>query len=306
MIPPLERRLQLITGKGGTGKTTLAAALALAHAARGRRPLLVELGHRASLVRVLDVDAVDHEVREVVPGVHATNIELPRATEALLRRALPSRITARALRSAPVRTFLDAAPGVGEVATLERLRHFVDDSDFDPILVDGDATGHTRMLFALHGVLESLGVGGAIAALLARISGVFADPTLAAVHLASLPTALAIEETLELWDELRGSQRVAMGYVLLDRVEGLGAAPLDRAAATALEARAAASAPEVASALGLLRIDDDRRIRADATRDLLARRGIVALPVADLEDAPLDRATLRGIGLALLEVEPRA
>ncbi|MDQ3036582.1 MAG: ATPase, partial [Myxococcota bacterium] len=45
-VDPRARRLQLITGKGGVGKSTVVAALALAWAERGRRPLVVELGHR--------------------------------------------------------------------------------------------------------------------------------------------------------------------------------------------------------------------------------------------------------------------
>lgn len=306
VIRPLERRLQLLTGKGGTGKTTLAAALALAHASRARRPLVVELGHRASLVRVLGVDAIGPEPREVAPGVHATNLDVHHATAALVGRTLPSGITTRALRAGPVRTFLDAAPGVGEIATLDRIAHFVAQTDFDPILVDGDATGHTRMLFSIHGVLGSLGVRGPVAALLDRVEGIFANEELAAVHVASLPTALAIEETLELWDELRASGRVAIGHVLLDRVEGETARDADPEALRTLEARLAGPAPGLASALALLRADHERLERTLALVARLAARGIGVLPVPDLEDRTLDHATLRALGRGLLDAEARA
>lgn len=304
MVPPLERRLQLVTGKGGTGKTTLVAALALAHAARGKKPLAVELGHRASLVRVLDVEAIDHVPREVAPGVWATNLDVHHATEALVSRVLPGRVTRRVLRSGPIRTFLDAAPGVGEVATLDRLRHFVDETDFDPILVDGDATGHTRMLFALHDVLASLGVGGAIAALLDRIAAVFASSADAAVHLVTLPTALSIEETVELWRELRAGGRVALGHVLLDRVEGTAASALDADAIGGLEAKLEGTA--LASAVALLRVDHERFARAEALRAQLGEHGITALPVADVDAPGLDRGMLRALGLALLDRGARA
>lgn len=306
MPRPLERRLQLFTGKGGTGKTTLVAALALAHAARGRRPLVVELGHRASLAAVLGVGEIGPEPREVVPSLFATNLDVHHATEALVRRSLPSRVTSRALRSAPIRTFLDAAPGVGEVATLDRLAHFVDGTDFDPILVDGDATGHTRMLFALHGVLEGLGVGGPIGLLLEHVSGVFADPALAAVHIASLPTALATEETLELREALRASGRVAMGHVLLGRVEGADALALDAAAIAALEARLAPTAPTLASCVGLLRVARERGERAALLRRRLAEHGVTALVVPERPASTLGAEGLRALGRALLEEEARA
>ena len=52
----LDRRLLMFTGKGGVGKTTIVASLALEAARRGRRPLIVELGHRASMESVFGVD----------------------------------------------------------------------------------------------------------------------------------------------------------------------------------------------------------------------------------------------------------
>lgn len=301
MTRPFARRLQLVTGKGGTGKTTLVAALGLAHAARGKRPLLVELGHRASLSEVL-AGPIAHAPREVAPGVHATNVDARAATQALVQRALPSRrMTTRALDAGPVRTFLDAAPGVTEIATLDRLRALVDETDFDPILVDGDATGHTKMLFALHDTFAALGVGGPLEALLDRMSHLFASPTSAAVHVASLPTRLAVEETLELWRALSESGRVAMGHVVLDRVEGLDARDLDPSMVAERE-RAAAGTP-LASALGLLRIDQERWARAESLRGLLASHAIEALVAPEIDDPRLDVEALTALGTSVLDQE---
>jgi anion-transporting ArsA/GET3 family ATPase len=295
--PPLFRRVQLVTGKGGTGKTTLVAALALAHAARGRRPLVVELGHRASLPRVLGTAETAHDVIEILPRVHATNIDARRATTETVQRATRSSFATRALRVGPVRTFLDAAPAVTEVATLDRIRAFVDETDFDPILVDGDATGHTRMLFALHDVLASLGVSGPVAAILERTSRIFADETTAAVHVTTIPTALAIEEAVELWTELDASGRVALGHLLLDRVEG---APLEDASrARELEEGMAATTPGLASAIALLRADDAAFAQTRMHVRALARRGIGAIEIAEVERS-LDRDTLCAIGERVL------
>lgn len=300
MSPPLERRLQLFTGKGGTGKTTLVAALGLAHAARGRRPLLLELGHRASLAPVLGAGAIDHQVREVVPGVFATNLDPREAVRALVERALPTRVTGRLLRSGPVRVFLDAAPGVVEVATLDRIRHLVDETDFDPVLVDADATGHTRMLFALHDVLASLGVRGAIATLLDRVTGLFASPEIAATHLTTLPTSLALEETLELWRELRATGQVALGHALVNRVEGGEAEDFDEGELASRE-RSLATDPALASAVALLRVDAERWARASTVRDRLRDHGAEPRLVAEIDAPVLDRDHLREIGLRLLE-----
>lgn len=292
---PFERRLQLFTGKGGTGKTTLVAALGLAHAARGKKPLLVELGHRASLTDVFGV-AIDHAEREVRPGLWATNLAPSAAVEAMVERALPSRVARSFLGARPVRTFVDAAPGVIEVATLDRLRALVVESDFDPILVDADATGHTQMLLALPDVLGSLGVQGPIAALLDEIMGVLAQAKSAATHLAAIPTHLAVEETIDLWEGLARTRRVALGHVVLGRVEGRDAASLDR---EALAARAAGASGPHASALALLVADARRWARADEARRALGARGIEVRLVDEVE-GPLDEEALRAIGMRLL------
>jgi hypothetical protein len=292
--PPLLRRLQLVTGKGGTGKTTLVAALALAHAAHGRRPLVVELGHRASLPRVLATSAVGHDVVEVLPRLYATNIDVRRATIETIGRATQSSLAARAMRVGAVRTFLDAAPAVTEVATLDRIRHFVDGTDFDPVLVDGDATGHTRMLFALHDVLASLGVSAAVATILERTSSLFADAAMAAVHVTAIPSALAVEEALELWTELAQSGRVALGHLVLGRVEGK---PLeDPARARELEERMATTRPGLASAIALLRDDDDAFARTRVHAATLARRCIEAIEIPELDTGSLDRDALLAMG----------
>jgi arsenite-transporting ATPase len=304
VIAPLLRRLQLVTGKGGTGKTTLVAALGLAHAASGKKPLLVELGHRASLgahFRSASASAIGHEPRVVSPGVCAVNVDADLATRELVLRSLPGRRFARyALDAAPVRAFLGAAPAVAEVATLDRLRHFVDDTDFDPILVDGDATGHARMLFGVSGVLGGLGASGPVGALTERFSSVFADPELAAVHVVALPTSLAVEETLALRESLASSGRVALGHTFLNRVEGAVSRGLAIAQLSAIEERIAMSDRVLASEVALLRVDREHGVRADALGKRLAVDGALPLRVDERAPSELDVAGLLEIGATVL------
>jgi anion-transporting ArsA/GET3 family ATPase len=67
--------LQLVTGKGGVGKSSVVAALALRAAKRGKRPLIVELGHRATMQSIFGMDALGHAPVEVGGGVRAMNID---------------------------------------------------------------------------------------------------------------------------------------------------------------------------------------------------------------------------------------
>jgi arsenite-transporting ATPase len=305
VIAPLERRLQLVTGKGGTGKTTLVAALGLAHAARGRKPLLVELGHRASLAAHFAVGAarvaIGHEPSLVHAGVSAVNVDPDEATRELVLRSLPGRRFARyALGAGPVRAFLGAAPAVAEVATLDRLRHFVDETDFDPILVDGDATGHARMLFGVSGVLLGLGASGPVGALTERFSSVFADPALAAVHVVALPTTLAVEETLSLRESLRASGRVALGHTILNRVEGDAARGLSRERLVSMERRLASLDSVVASEIALLRVDAERGAKADVLAQRLEIDGAQPIRVAERPSVELGPAGLVALGTSVL------
>jgi arsenite/tail-anchored protein-transporting ATPase len=307
VIAPLERRLQLVTGKGGTGKTTLALALGLAHAARGKRPLVVELGHRASLGAHFAREAagerlvIGHEPSIVSAGLCAVNVDPDQATRALVLRSLPSRRFARyAMSAAPVRAFLGAAPAVAEVATLDRLRHFVDDTDFDPILVDGDATGHARMLFGVSAVLAGLGASGPVGALMERFASVFADPALAAVHVVALPTSLAVEETLALRESLRSSGKVALGHTILNRVEGGAARGLPLERLRAIEDTLAPRHGALASEVALLRADGERGRRADVLGQRLAVDGALPIRVHERTPAELELEGLAALGLSML------
>ena len=81
---PFDRRVQLFTGKGGVGKTSVVLGLALEAARRGHRPLIVELGHRASVPALLGKDssvAVGYAPVELVPGVFAMNMTLDDALD---------------------------------------------------------------------------------------------------------------------------------------------------------------------------------------------------------------------------------
>ncbi|MBC7173242.1 MAG: hypothetical protein H5U40_12465, partial [Polyangiaceae bacterium] len=141
----LERRLHLFTGKGGVGKSTLVAAIGLALARAGRRPLIVELGHRASIEHILAVPEVRYKPARVAEGLHAMNMDLHASIAEYVRDHLKVRaLGSLALRSSTLRRFFEAAPGVAEVAVLHKLRSLLSQEGvdgFDPILVDLDSTG---------------------------------------------------------------------------------------------------------------------------------------------------------------------
>ncbi|MEM7151538.1 MAG: ArsA-related P-loop ATPase [Myxococcota bacterium] len=225
----LAHRLLLFTGKGGVGKSTVTAALAIEAASRGMRPLVVELGHRATMRSIFRVDEVGFTPRPVGHGVHAMSVEIDKAVVDYMVQHIPSRRTARAIVGNPVLDRLfKAMPAVGEIATVNTLRRLASERDdsgryrWGPILVDLDATGHALMFLELRDVVAHLMGAGPMRALLDDVADLFADPKRTRLNLVTLPDELPVTETLELHEKLKSAGSVTFGRVFVNRVPRTG------------------------------------------------------------------------------------
>lgn len=153
--------LHFVTGKGGTGRTTVALALGLAFARRGQRTLVVELGETGGLARAL---AAPPET-----GLSLASLAAEPALARFLEAYLPSRrLAARAGRSPVLGALLRAAPGTIEIAQLDALVRAQD--DFDRVVVDGEASGQTLSLLDTPKVFVELGAAGIVGERLAQLT----------------------------------------------------------------------------------------------------------------------------------------
>jgi arsenite/tail-anchored protein-transporting ATPase len=278
------------------------AALALEAARRGQRPLVVELGHRASMHGVLGARDIGFEPAPVTHGVWAANIDFDAALADYLGANLPFGSLARAiLDNGVMHRFFHAAPAVAEVITLDRVRRLVDDGSFDPVLVDLDATGHALMLLELPRVLDGLVGSGRLRTLVSRVDALLNDGELACLHLVTLPDELPVMETIELYQTLATEHRVPLGALLVNRMPP---APLGSEAAAQLDQLQAAAGSELADDLGLARRALARISRAEAQLRLLSAE--VPLARVEIRDRPepLSLHALAGIGAGLLERSP--
>ena len=278
---PFATRLSLLTGKGGVGKTTVVAGLAVEAARRGGRPLIVELGHRASMQAVFGVPEVGHAPTQVAEGVHATNIDLDESLRDYVADHVPLPALARRIaESRSLARFFEAAPAVGEVLTLQRIEQLLE-GPWDPVLVDFDATGHALMFLELPRVFEGLDAEGPVRRLLDSFSALLSDPERTRLHLVTLPGRLPVQETIELHARLEREHAVRLGVLFANRVPR----PPSSAAATvdAWRARLPADHPAQVD-LSLL----ERAIgRSAAARAQLERlRAAVPLPLVELPDQP--------------------
>lgn len=191
----LSARLVMVTGKGGTGKTTTAAALAVLGATKGRRVLLCELDMQRPGTTAVFGEMPTHEPREVRPNLFISNIAFREALAAFVRRVVPAgRVVQLVLDNPLVRRFIDVTPGSRELVTLSRIGEYRE--EYDLVIVDMPASGHA---FSLLDILRSA-IGlfrtGPVRHVAQHLRDVLHDDTTHVVFCA-LPEEMVINETLE-------------------------------------------------------------------------------------------------------------
>jgi len=218
MTTLLDREFIFVTGKGGVGKTTIAAALGLAAAARGRRTVVCELGDQHRLSRVFNVTPPrpDQEV-ELVPGLWTTSIE----PDAVLRHWLEVQLHSRALVAVLSRTpvfayFIAAVPGAREVVTLAQAWNLAQpqrwggkESGYDTVIVDAPASGHALGMLRTPRTFGDIARVGTVRRQADRVRSLVTDPEKTGYVTVALPEEMPVTESLELEASLE--EEVGMG-----------------------------------------------------------------------------------------------
>ncbi|HEX5094398.1 MAG TPA: ArsA-related P-loop ATPase, partial [Acidimicrobiia bacterium] len=220
----LDRRLLFFTGKGGVGKSTVAAATALLAASVGRRVLLVEVDAKGDIPAQFERAPVGFEPREIFPGVLAMAMDTEQSLQEYLRLNLRVPVLGRVGPLARALDFVaSAAPGVKEILTIGKICWEVRESiegraDFDIVVVDAAATGHiVAQLGAPEGIRDLVDVGP-VRAQTQWLSEILEDPALTAVNVVTTPEEMPVAETIELVQRIRAETSVPLGSVIVNRV----------------------------------------------------------------------------------------
>jgi anion-transporting ArsA/GET3 family ATPase len=277
----LSRRLLLVTGKGGTGKTSVAAALGVLAAREGRRTLVVELGNSGALRELLAGDAPAPsakrrgEPERVSERLFVLSLVPELALEEYLGLQLHLRAMARAIvGNAAFHRFLDAAPGWRELITLGKLWHLASLEErgaprWPLIVVDAPATGHGLSLLSVPSVIVDTVRMGPLRRNTDRVQELLTDAARTWVVPVTLPEELPTNETLELRARVT-ELGLGLGPVIANGVEPpLGLAQPERALAAV--ARLPRSAPgPLADPEVLVAAARHRLARSEMQREYLA------------------------------------
>ena len=220
----LGRRLLFFTGKGGVGKSTVTAAMALLAAGQGKRVLVVESDSKGNLTDLFERPPVGFEPRQVQPGIFAMTI----STEASLREYLKLNLRIPVLgHLGPLAKVLDfvatAAPGVKEILTIGKVCWEVRESlegraDWDLVIVDAAATGHIVGQLDAPRAIQDLVSVGMVRQQTDWMVEILSDPALTALNIVATPEEMPVNETIELVERARSQLSVPLGALVVNRV----------------------------------------------------------------------------------------
>jgi len=220
----LDRRLLFVTGKGGVGKSTVAAALALLAAEQGKRVLVVEVDAKGNLTDFFEHGPVGFKPVEVHPGVHVMAMDTEQSLHEYLSLNLRLPIFSRLGPIARVFEFVaTAAPGVKEILTIGKILWEVREAQegrarWDLVVVDAAASGHIVAQLGAPQTMRELVQVGAVRNQTEWMSALLADPAITALTIVATPEEMPVSETIELVGRVRDEVAVPIGAVIVNRV----------------------------------------------------------------------------------------
>jgi anion-transporting ArsA/GET3 family ATPase len=302
----LDLRFIVVAGKGGVGKSVVAAALAKALAARGKRVLVAMCNARERLSYLLQTDPIGPQIRTLEPGLDAVNMEPGAALEeygmlVLKVRALYKLIFGNRL----VASFLRGTPGIEAWAMLGKAQHHAFEllpdgrARYDTVIVDAPATGHGLELLRVPKVIMDVAPPGLLRREAERAWGLFTDPARAGVLIVTMPEELPTNETIDLYRAVHGELRLPVCGLVANMVWPVLFEPSDAALLGALRARHGTG-----DALGpLLDASTARLERETRQRECLARLArevpVPIHPLPHLFSADVRRAEIETLATLL-------
>ena len=248
----LDKRLIFVTGKGGVGKSTITAALALKAARDGKRVLVCEVRAHERISALLQHPPVGAAITHLEPGLDAVNIDTAVAfREYALMKLKFQAVYKVAFENRFMKYALKAIPSIAEIVTLGKIVYHVGERDggrprWDLVLVDAPATGHALTLLRTPRTILNSVPAGAMASEMQHIQTVLGDPRQSGLVLVTLPEEMPVNETIELDRALAETVPVERSAVVLNGDLPMRFSPLELEALARADAAALGPATQAA------------------------------------------------------------
>jgi anion-transporting ArsA/GET3 family ATPase len=307
----LQSHVVFVSGKGGTGKTTFAAAFAKHAAASGRSVCLMEVdSQRAALIDLFDVEP-PYEPLEVAPGLSICNATWMECLVDWLKSVVPvDRLVRIILDNPMVRPFLEATPGAREVVILSRLVEL--SRRFELVVVDMPASGHARALLRIPLVALEVFRSGPVFERCSEVVALYQQPSTRLV-LMSLPEEMVVTETIETARALRTEvPALVPSLIVLNRALTPVLTEHEQVLLVRLAAWSEAATGVSTEAADLVRAGRWEARRESGTAEALERMQkaglpeVLLVPPHPVRDSPSGRLERTRAFIARAEVQARA
>ncbi len=215
----LERKLIFVSGKGGVGKSAVAASLAIVAARRGLRVLAIGMVDGLGLAEHFATEKLAYAPRGVRPGIDALAVYREEALDEYLRlqlhvpRAAPTKVLTRALN-----VLAETAPGIREIVTIGKPIYELWKGGYDLVLVDAPPLGQLFSYLRAPSAIADLVPAGPIQKQANHMRDSIADATTTSLVLVTTPEELPVLETMETLDRLDVEPVVGLETLVVNRL----------------------------------------------------------------------------------------
>jgi anion-transporting ArsA/GET3 family ATPase len=224
MMPLLEKRLVFLTGKGGVGKSTVAAALGMVATRRGKRTIICEVAQQERMSSVFHTKGVGYHETEIADDLYAFSIDPQRALEEYLQLQIKVKPLYDLMFKNRIFTYFAAAtPGLRELVTIGKVwelaqldRRVKRGDKYDLVIVDAPATGHGIGILRTPKTFSDIARVGPVKRQADAIANFITNPDLTSVCAVAWPEEMPVNETLDLRRNLQEELGLELDQIFMN------------------------------------------------------------------------------------------